>query len=228
MQIELNNALTLICGHFGAGKTNIAIALALALKEQKENVTLIDIDIVNPYFRAADSKSILESHGIKCITPQFANTNVDIPSLSADVRSAFTGNYASNRATVFDVGGCNGAVALGQYKSDFLRCGYNMLYVVNKFRPLTATPELALEDIKEIEYYSGLSFTHIVNNCNLGKETDMDCIESGVMFSDKLSELSGLPILFDSIVENEFKFILQNKYKERNLFFFENSTKNIF
>lgn len=223
------NPLIVVCGHYGSGKTNVSVALALELKKSGKNVTLIDLDTVNPYFRAADSAELLKSNGIECINPEFANTNVDIPSLGAEVRSAFFKDFHStNSVAIFDVGGDNGAAALGQYKRDFDRVGYDMLLVVNQYRPLTETPELAVEGMKDIEYYSRLKCTHAVNNSNLGIETTFETVVDSIEYFNVFCKLSGLRRAFTSVVKSDFSDDLIAKYPNENFFFIENSTKKLF
>ena len=74
------NKLTIIYGHYGCGKTNLSINLALDLARQGKRVTLVDLDIVNPYFRSSDYTPMLREKGIKVVAPQFAGTNLDLPS----------------------------------------------------------------------------------------------------------------------------------------------------
>ncbi len=222
-----SSKLIIVSGHFGSGKTNISVALALALKKSGKDVTLIDLDIVNPYFRAADAEELMHKNSIKCINPQFANTNVDVPSLGAEVRSVFS-NTDPDSIAIFDVGGDNGAAALGQYKREFERIGYEMLCVVNKYRPLTDTPDAALLDLREIEYYARLGCTHLVNNSNLGGETDRSVVEESFGFADELAALSGLPLAFDSVVNAPFCRALVEDHPKRNIFIIENTTKKLF
>ncbi len=222
-----SSKLIVVSGHFGSGKTNISVALALALKKAGKNVTLIDLDIVNPYFRAADAETLMNKNSIKCINPQFANTNVDVPTLGPQVRSVFY-DTDPDAVAIFDVGGDNGATALGQYKREFDRLGYDMLCVINKYRPLTDTPSSAFEDLREIEYYARLNCTHIVNNSNLGVETDLSVVEDSFDFADEVSRLSGLPLIFDSVVDAPFCCELAEKHPKRNIFVIENTTKKLF
>ena len=93
--------ITIVCGHYGSGKTNLAVNLALSLAKAGEKTVLVDLDIVNPYFRAADNRRELEENGVRCVLPQFANTNVDLPSLPPQIHSVFVGN----EKVIFDVGG---------------------------------------------------------------------------------------------------------------------------
>jgi len=220
--------IIVVCGHYGAGKTNVSVALALEMKKSGKNVTLIDIDTVNPYFRAADAKELMEKNGIKCINPEFANTNVDVPSLTADIRSVFVSAKDDNNIAIFDVGGDNGAAALGQYKRDFEACGYDMLCVVSKYRPLTDTPELTVEGLREIEYYARLRCTHIVNNSNIGFETTISDIEDSFEYSSEICRISGLPEAFTSVVRSDFTDELVKKYPNKDFFLIDNTTKKLF
>ena len=185
--------LTLFAGHYGSGKTNIAVNYALNLANEGKKVCIADLDIVNPYFRTADSAEPLKNAGVELISPQFANSNVDLPALPAEAyrlvedRSAFG---------VMDIGGDDrGAYALGRYVP-FIRKenDYRMIFVANCYRPLTRTPDDALEVMREIETACGLKFTDIINNSNLGSETTPDTVSDALAYMEKLSAISGLPI----------------------------------
>ena len=73
--------LTILCGHYGSGKTNVAVNIATELKKSCDTVTVADLDIVNPYFRTKDSESFFAEQGIRLICSPYANSNVDIPAL---------------------------------------------------------------------------------------------------------------------------------------------------
>lgn len=190
--------ITIICGHYGSGKTNLAVNLALQLAQSGEAVTLVDLDIVNPYFRAADNRKQLEEVGVRCIFPQFANTNVDIPTLPPDIYSVFL----RNEKVIFDVGGDkDGAVALGMFRTAIERAGYEMIGVCNMYRPLTATAIDTVENLREIEKECGLFFTSVVNNSNLGEETTKETVEAALPYGQDVSRESVLPLLFTSVCD---------------------------
>ena len=173
--------LTLCAGHYGSGKTNIAVNYALQLASEGKPVAIADLDIVNPYFRTKDSAAALAAAGITLISPQFANSNVDLPALPAeDYR------LVEDRApcAVLDIGGDDrGAYALGRYVPYILaENDYRMVFVANPYRPLTRTPELALEVMREIEAACGLRFTDLVNNANLAAETTPEAVLGAIPY----------------------------------------------
>ena len=185
--------LTLFAGHYGSGKTNIAVNYAIALAKEGKQVVIGDLDIVNPYFRTADSAKELEKAGVTLISPQFANSNVDLPALPAE---AYRLVEDKNIYGIMDIGGDDrGAYALGRYVPGILaENNYRMIFVANASRPLTRTPEDAMEVMREIEAACGLRFTDLVNNTNLGDLTTAETVLGSQEYMQKLSQLSGLPI----------------------------------
>ena len=212
--------LTIFAGHYGSGKTNLAVNYALRLKQEGKPVRIGDLDIVNPYFRTKDSAEVLAQAGIPLISPAFANTNLDLPALPQELYSFVqcTDSYG-----VLDVGGDDrGAYALGRYAPYILEENdYDMVFVVNFFRPLTSTPQAALEVMGEIEAAGGIRFTCLVNNTNLGELTTAgDVLASGEKMQT-LSDLTGLPVWMTSVradlaaqVPGSFPLTLQEKYYE--------------
>ncbi len=185
--------LTLFAGHYGSGKTNIAVNYALSLAQEGKPVCIADLDIVNPYFRTADSARELEEAGITLVRPQYANSNVDLPALPPESYRLVRDKQTFG---VMDIGGDDrGAYALGRF-APFIReeNNYRMAFVVNFCRPLTQTAEDALEVMREIEAACGLDFTCIVNNTNLGSETDPEILSDSLEPLEALSRLSGLPV----------------------------------
>ena len=192
--------VTLFAGHYGSGKTNIAINYAMHVKELGLPVVIADLDIVNPYFRTVDSVEELEALGIKLVSSDYAGSNVDFPALPGEVYSLF--DDATSYA-VMDIGGDDrGAYALGRYRDLILsENNYDMFLVINKYRPLTATPELCIECMKEIEEAAGIKFTGIVNNSNLGSETTLKDVEKSYSYALDVSDASGLPIVATTVAD---------------------------
>ena len=191
--------LTVVTGHYGSGKTNFSVNAALGIAAKGGKCTVIDLDIVNPYFRTADFGDMFRSRGIELFAPVYANTNLDIPSLNIPLESILAdGGYV-----VIDVGGDDeGAKALGRYAP--LISGFadkQMLYVINKFRYLTKEPADAAQVMLEIEQSSGLRHTGLVNNSSLGAETTADTVRSSLGFAEEVSKLTGLPIAATCAVE---------------------------
>ena len=188
-----HNRLTLFAGHYGSGKTNIAVNYALQLAKEGKRVCIADLDIVNPYFRTKDSAAVLEKAGVELISPRFANTNVDLPALPAE-----SYRLVQDKSTygVMDIGGDDrGAYALGRFTPYILEENdYRMAFVVNFCRPLTTTAEDALEVMREIEAACGLKFNCIVHNTNLGPETTAETVTGAKEKLNVLCSLSGLPL----------------------------------
>lgn len=188
------NDLTLICGHYGAGKTNLSINLAIECARKGRDVVLVDLDIVNPYFRSTDYSDILRKRGVNVVGPVFANTNSDTPSLPAEI-----GNAVSDRSktVIVDVGGDDaGATALGRYADIIKERGYRMFYVINRYRSMISTPEDAAEILENIERVSGLKATSIVNNSHLKENTTAGTILDSVNYADCTAKMLGLPVSF--------------------------------
>ena len=182
-----------ITGHYGSGKTNFSVNLALSLKSREPDarVTVCDLDIVNPYFRTADFKELFGGKGISLAAPAFANTNLDIPALDFDMASLL---YECDYF-IADVGGDDaGATALGCYAEIFKGEQLEMLYVVNCYRKLTENPQEAAELMREIEAAAQLKHTGIVNNSNLGSVTTAENVESSVKYAEEICRSTGLEL----------------------------------
>ena len=192
--------LTLFAGHYGSGKTNIAVNYAMLLAREGKKVVIADLDIVNPYFRTKDSERELSEMGIDLISPKFANSNVDLPALPAESYRLVQDKSCFG---VMDIGGDDrGAYALGRFAERVkAEDDYRMAFVVSCYRPLTSTAEDALEIMREIEAAAGLKFTCIVNNSNLGGETTLDAVLDSLPFIEELSKISGLPIWLHTATE---------------------------
>ena len=212
--------ITLFAGHYGSGKTNIAVNYAKFIKDSGFNVSIIDLDIVNPYFRTKDSENDLKKWGIELISSEYANTNLDAPALPKEIYSAIADK---SKKLVIDVGGDDrGAVALGRFAPDITEENdFEMLFVANFYRPLTRTAKDAFEVMREIELAGHIRFTGIVHNSNIGEETAFSDVVDKEAELEKLKVLSGLPIVMTTVSENVFNSIencncfrlkLQDKY----------------
>ena len=216
-----NKRITILCGHYGSGKTNIAVNMALELKKTNERVSIADLDIVNPYFRTKDSKEELEASGIKLICSEYAGTNVDIPALPPEMYSL---TDDKETPAILDIGGDDrGALALGRLAPSILEeNNYEILAVINKFRPLTPDAESTIEVLREIESAMSMKFTGLINNSNLGELTEPEDVLGSLEYAKEISRLTSLPIkmtcaseaVYDKLagkVEGLFKLKLQKK-----------------
>ena len=190
--------ITILCGHYGTGKTNVAVNLALAMVKTSEKVTVADLDIVNPYFRTLDSAADFDAAGIRMICSRFANSNVDIPSLPPDLY-AITDD--KSHRVVVDVGGDDsGAMVLGRLAPAITaEDSYDMWLVVNRYRPLTPDVPSTVEVMEEIEAASKLRFTGIVNNSNIGAETTPQDVLDSVAYATALAQAANLPLVATTV-----------------------------
>ena len=211
----MNKRVLLLCGHYGSGKTNIAVNLAQEIRREYPTVTLADLDIVNPYFRSKDSAAELEEAGIRLICSNFANSNVDIPALPPDLY-ALTDDRRMR--AVIDVGGDDrGALVLGRLAPAILEENdYEMLMVINRYRPLTRDAASTVEVMREIEAASaGIRFTALVNNSNLGVETTAEDVLASVQYANEVAAMSGLPVVMTTVderLEEELKDKISNLF----------------
>ena len=190
--------ITVICGHYGSGKTNIALNMAYDMKSSGKDVTIADLDIVNPYFRTKDSIDELNSRDIKLICSEYAGTNLDIPAMP-DEMYAITDDLT--RSYVLDIGGDDrGALALGRLAPKIVsENNYSMIAVVNMYRPLTRDCASTVEVLREIEYAGGINFTGIINNSNLGVDTTADDVLDSVSYANEISSVMEIPVIMTAV-----------------------------
>ena len=198
--------ITLLAGHYGSGKTNIAVNYALALRQFEQRVTIADLDTVNPYFRTKDSEEELRAAGVGLIVSEFANSNLDLPALPQELYAILD---EQDTNMVVDIGGDDrGAYALGRFAGGILQEGnYEMLLVLNHYRPLTSTPEEAIQIMQEIEQACGLPFTGLINNSNLGEETTPQDVLKTVPYTEEVSRQTGLPVRFTTVKESIYPLL---------------------
>lgn len=193
--------LNIITGHYGSGKTNLAVNMALELSNKGKKAAVIDLDIVNPYFRTADFRTLFEQNRIQLAAPVYAGSNLDIPALPPEI-----GTLLSDETTtvIMDVGGDDtGAIALGRYAELIRDMSYDMFYVVNQYRFGTKVPEDSVDLLKAIETASRLQASFIVNNSNLGMGTTVEDVLDSVSFADEICRQTGLPLAATTIWEKK-------------------------
>lgn len=186
--------IVVVVGNYGSGKTEISLNLALKYAQRGEQVTLVDLDIVNPYFRSSERTDLLEAHGIRVYAPSFAMTTVDVPSLPAEIQAVFADK---SRRVIFDVGGDDtGAAALGQYKPYFDQEDVEVLFVVNAFRPLSGDADSVCDLLLRVAGRSRLTPTALLNNANVSWQTEGEDLARGEELLREVSARLQLPVRY--------------------------------
>ncbi len=219
----------IFAGHYGSGKTEAAVNFALKLKEKNEKVALIDADIVNPFFRSADAKELLEKKGVRVEIPLFANTNVDIPALTANMADLIRDEEWN---VIIDAGGDDlGAKAIGRYREDIMMREYIQFFVMNPNRPFTKDFESADKIFREIEGASGINFGAIIGNTNLLDDTTAEDVISGLSLLNKMSENKNIPIAFHALTTHVADELIKNYgsiFNEDNIIKIDRTVKRLF
>ena len=189
--------ITILTGHFGSGKTEIAINLALKEKHEHSKVAISDLDVINPYFRTRDARELFRKNNIELIAPKDRLANSDLPVVSGEIYRVI---HDPSYKVIVDAGGDkDGATALGQYFNDWEQFKPEVLFVLNANRPYVSTVEGASFTVKQIEKASRLKVTGIINNSNIGSFTSMEEIICGLDLSKELSNLLNIPLLYTCI-----------------------------
>ena len=185
--------LSIITGHYGTGKTEFAVNLALALAAEGDNVMLADLDIVNPYFRSRERKQLLVQSGIQLISSSQACSDADVPALPAELLAILENQDVTG---VLDIGGDPvGARVLARFRPKIIQEDYQLIYVLNANRPEVRTPETAIAYLRGIEATTGLTCTGIINNTHLCGETTEKEIRKGADLAAAVSQETGIPVL---------------------------------
>lgn len=185
--------ITIITGHYGSGKSEVATNLAI----QKHVDAIIDLDIVNPYFRSRELETLFKSHNIKLISSTIANAlGSDLPYISPQVFNPFI-----NKSTkaIYDLGGDGVGARLLRQFSDYLDDDIDLLCCINIFREETETVSKILKMINILESSGGVKVTGLINNTNLLRETRIEDIKQGEAVIKAVGEITGLPIVYTAI-----------------------------
>jgi hypothetical protein len=195
--------ITIFTGHFGSGKTEVSVNYAFELARRGKKTAIVDMDIVNPFFRTVDAKKELEEKGIKVVAPVYANTNVDVPALPAEINALFEDK---SYTVVLDVGGDDlGARVLSRYNSEIVQDDYIHYFVVNTKRPMTQTADEIEAILAEIVGSSHLKVDGLVNNANLLGDSTPEIIEEGAAVISEASKRLSIPNGFISGMEEVLK-----------------------
>ncbi len=185
--------LTIIGGHYGSGKTEVAVNLALRLADMGYSTAIADLDVVNPYFRSRERAEEFERNGIRLIATSQACVDADLPVMPAELNALLQSDTVMS---VLDIGGdAAGARVLARYAPQILCQDYQFLFVLNANRPQTATAEQAMDYMEGIQAVTGLHVTGIIHNTHLCGAPCEEDILYGAKTAESLSALSGLPVL---------------------------------
>ena len=191
--------LTIVTGHYGTGKTEFSVNLALALAREHPDVTLADLDIVNPYFRSRERKALLAESGVTLISSSQACADADVPSLPPQLLGLLDD---PSRRGVLDIGGDPvGARVLARFRPRIAKEDHQLLFVLNANRPEVRQRDDAIRYLRSIEAVTGLSCTGIVNNTHLCGETTAEDIRKGAVLAAAVSEETGIPLLCHTALE---------------------------
>lgn len=192
--------LTLIGGHYGSGKTEVAVNLAFWARKTGRDVTLADVDIVNPYFRSYEQRVPLEDAGIRVVTGALGGT-ADLPALPAELGRLFTADPAET--AIIDLGGDPvGARVLARYHDQLDDVAFQFYLVLNANRPETGTADKALAMIAEIESLSRQHMTGIINNTHLLDDTTVEDVLKGDRLAREVAARSGIPFVLTTVLEH--------------------------
>ncbi len=199
-------------GAFGSGKTEIAINYSICCRKNHTKVAIVDLDVVNPYFRTREAKDALNLKGVKVISPEGKMAYADLPLISPEIKGLIQN---SNYHLILDVGGDDvGSVVLGNFKNIIQNYDYQMLLVVNSYRPFSQSVHQIEQMAQEIENRSRLKISGIVSNPNLSSQTDEETIEKGHIVIKQAAQKLEIPVEFICVDERFSKKIRKENFVE--------------
>jgi len=209
----LDKRLVIVIGHYGSGKTEFSVNYAVKMKEHFDNVSIADLDIVNPYFRSREKRDFFEKIGIKVFDSSIRNNAIDLPALPAQLMGVILND---NEKSVIDVGGDPvGARVLARYAEQIKTVEYDMFFIVNGNRPETNTVEGVIKYLRLIEETSGLKVTGLINNTHLLRATTVEDVEFGHELTKKVSWETNIPIRYEAVISKTAKNIKNNEILEK-------------
>lgn len=187
----------ILIGNYGSGKTEIAMNFALNASKTGKTL-LIDLDMINTYFRLSDRRDLFEGTGVEMIAPHFANSGVEMLTVPAEIAKAFDMDWDT---VIIDLGGDAGASALGQYHNKLelaqsRGAEVNLFNVVNTNRPMAGTPQKLVRLMEDMQRKARWDVTGFIHNTNMSYETTVRDLESGYAIVKAASEETGVPVLY--------------------------------
>ena len=212
----MSKKMIVLIGNYGSGKTELALNFAVQAAARGERTELLDLDMVNTYFRLTEPGRLTRMKEIRVVSPNFTNSGIETLSLPAEVQSAFAMDWDT---VVFDVGGdAAGSTALGRYHEDFMQLDegcLEVLNVINIRRPLSGTVERIIHLQEEMQVHSRLSITGLVNNTNLAQSTTEAELRDGYEMIRQVSDLTGIPVSYTSGKQQFLKTFLAEGHDKR-------------
>ncbi|OEJ13958.1 ATP/GTP-binding protein [Brachyspira hampsonii] len=192
------NRVTIVCGHYGVGKTTFSINYSMYIRNfTSKDIYIADLDVVNPYFRSREHSSYLEEKNIKVIGSYLPQSGSDLPAVSAEVYSIFD---RKDIIGIIDMGGNSaGSLSFASFRDNVDINETDVFFIFNANRKENSTFESALGHLIDIESVLGLKVTGIINNTHLMDETSFDDIERGENIAYYLSKEKNIPIKFTCI-----------------------------
>lgn len=195
----LDKRIFVVCGHYGSGKTEFSVNFSQFMALRRSKVTVVDLDVINPYFRSREKKAALESKGIQVVSSFFDYSDSELPAVSAQVYGVLADETVTG---IIDLGGDpDGTLALRRFLDKLPLEQTEVLFVLNANRPGTSTLEAAEQSMKEIQAALGLKITGIINNTHLLYETSRADICRGLTLAQALEKRTGVPLRLTTVNE---------------------------
>jgi hypothetical protein len=198
--VVFESRVTVLVGHFGSGKTEIALNLAMDQASGGVPVTMADLDVVKPYFRTRSARALLAESGIDLLAPEGPNIHADLPIIVPEIRSHLR---QSHRRLIIDVGGDDvGARVLGSLSDVVPADETECLLVLNFRRPSTPDPQAAVGMVRDIENVGRLPVAGLISNTHLMDETDLEVILDGLEQAEQTGRILGIPVVAVAAAED--------------------------